>query len=49
MDAVRRVGFITVVGTCEAPNTTTLPVVNWLTFPVKTFPVKVVGGVKLLP
>src|SRR2546427_10348145 len=49
MDAVRRVGLTTVVGTCDAANSTTLPVVNWLMFPVKMFPVKVVGGVKLVP
>ena len=49
MDAVRRVGLTTVVGTCDAANSTTLPVVNLLMFPVKMFPVKVVGGVKLVP
>ena len=49
MVAVKRVGFVTVVGTCDAANRTTLPVVNLLMFPVKIFPVKVVGAVKLLP
>ena len=37
------------MGTWEAANNTTLPVVNLLIFPVKIFPVNVVGGVKLLP
>jgi len=49
MDAVKTVGLMTDVETWEAPNRTTLPVVNLLTFPVKMFPVNVVGGVKLLP
>src|SRR5262245_43447902 len=47
--AVNKVGFVTVVRTCEAANSTTLPVVNLLMFPVKMFPVNVVGAVKLLP
>src|SRR5215470_5535795 len=48
-DACKNVGFVTLVGTCEAANTRTLPVVNLLMFPVKMLPLKVVGGVKLVP
>ena len=49
MPAVRSVGLLTVVGTCESRKTKTVPVVNLLMFPMKIFPANVIGSMKLLP
>ena len=42
-------GLLTAVGTCESRKTRVVPVVNLLMFPMKIFPVNVVGSIKLLP
>ena len=47
--AFNRVWLLTLVGTCDSEKTKTVPVVNLLMFPVKMFPVNVVGAMKLLP
>src|SRR5262249_7019470 len=48
-EACKNVGFVTVVGVCEAEKTSQLPVVNLLMLPVKILPLKVMGSVKFVP